>query len=1095
MLLTSAAIKRPLFMLMLIGAVLVMGLVGWSKLGVDLFPALDYPVVSISTVYPGAGPEAVDSLVTRKIEDAVAGMNSIDYVQSTSLEGLSSIVIVFTEKAGKDSAVDVERRVSAIRGQLPADIRTPSIGKFDPAAQPVLQLAVSGNRDLGQMQRIGEDKLQKRLEGTSGVGSVTLVGGLEREIQVQVDQQKLQARGLSVLQVNQALAGDNLNVPAGSITQSGKDWTVRLNNAAQTPQELNGILLASTANGPVYVRDVATVVDTYKKVSTIQRANGAESRGMQTALGVTIVKQASANTVEVADAVKKTLKSIEAELPADVSIKVISDASVFTRQSLDDVTSELQQAVILTGLVLLLFLHTFRSTVIVLLAIPTSLVATLAVMYFLGFSLNMMSTMGLTLTVGILVDDSIVVLENIFRHLQMGKDPRQAALDGRSEIGFAAIAITLVDVVVFAPIAFMSGVVGQYFREFGLVIATATLFSLFVSFTLTPLLASRWYRTGQSGELHEGGVAQRRSWNPMVHFARAWNRGYGALERVYATVLRRAIGRWTRWVVVSLGVLSFVGGIALVATGILSTEFLPDADNGQLNVTIEMPAGTALDVTNAAARKVEERVLAWPEVDKVFSSVGSGGGTIGASRARFATIFVELKSKRERVRTPADLASAARDFGRDIPGAIVKAAPISMFGASTGAIAVRIQGEDPVVLRSLAARVADIIRRTAGTADVNDGGVTGQPELVVSVDRERAADLGLSPSQVAGVLRTGLSGSTVGSFRPEGTRGWDINVILSPGDRASVEQVTDIPIVTPKGSTIKLGQVAGVTTVSGPTQVTRRDRARSVTVSATNVGRTTGDIAKDVQVALDQLTVPAGYRVTQGGAAQQQNESFLQIFQALGLSVLLMYMLMVALYESLLYPFIVLLSLPLAVVGAFGLLALTGNSLNMMSMIGMILLTGLVGKNAILLVDFTNTLRKQGVPRDAALTRAGPTRLRPILMTTSAMVLAMLPLALRLGEGSEWRAPMAVTVIGGLLTSTLLTLVLIPAVYTILDDFQGLVSRAPSWIARTARRKPFSARQKPRRVPEAREAVPPMGQSERPRQGRQVPVPVGGGSE
>src|SRR6266542_5522494 len=638
--LTNISIKRPLFILMVIGALLIVGLVSWTRLGVDLLPALDFPIVVVSTVYPGASPEAVDSLVTKKVEDAVASVNDIDYISASSVEGLSTVVIVFTAKAAKDSSVDIERRVSAIRGVLPANTRDPSVGKFDPNAQPILQLTVSGNRDLGALQRIGEDKLQKRLQGTNGVAQVSLIGGLVREVQVQVDQQRLQARGLSILQVNQALAGDNINAPAGSLTQQGKDWTVRLDNQAQTPEERNNVMVASTATGPVYLRDVASVVDTYKKISSYQRTNG------QAALGITVLKQSTANTVETADNVKKTIAQLQAELPADVKISIASDASVFTRNSLKDVQSELTTAVILTGLVLLLFLHTFRSTLIVLLAIPTSLIATLAVMYFMGFTLNMMSLMGLTLTVGILVDDSIVVLENIFRHLQLGEAPREAAINGRGEIGFAAVAITLVDVVVFAPIAFMSGITGQYFRQFGLVIVSATLFSLFVSFTLTPLLASRWYKKGEHGEAR----VEQPTRNPLVLFGRLWDAGYDRLARGYYYVLHFAIGRWSRFLIVGLGIGSFVAGIMLVAFGILSTEFFPDADNGELQVNLEMPAGTTLDVTNGATQKVEERILAFPEVKQVFTSVGvASSGGFGTNRARFSTIFVELKDKKERV--------------------------------------------------------------------------------------------------------------------------------------------------------------------------------------------------------------------------------------------------------------------------------------------------------------------------------------------------------------------------------------------------------------------------------------------------------------
>ena len=1075
--LTSIAIKRPLFMLMVISALLVVGFDSWTKLGVDLLPALDFPIVVVSTAYPGASPEAVDQLVTKRVEDAVVTINDIDYIQSNSTEGLSTVVIFFKDSAPKDSSIDVERKVSAIRGQLPTDAKDPSVGKYDPNAQPILQLTVSGNRDLGALQRLGEDKLQKRLEGTDGVASVSLIGGLVREIQVQVDQQKLQARGLSILQVNQALGGDNVNVPAGSLTQQGKDWTVRLDNQAQSPDELNNVLVSSTPNGPVYLKDVATVVDTYKKVSNLQRTNG------HSALGITILKQSSANTVSTADNVKKTLAQLQSELPPDVQISIASDASVFTRNSLNDVTRELSQAVLLTGLVLLVFLHTFRSTLIVLLAIPTSLIATLGVMYFLGLSLNMMSLMGLTLTVGILVDDSIVVLENIFRHLQMGEGPREAAINGRSEIGFAAIAITLVDVVVFAPIAFMSGITGQYFRQFGLVIVSATLFSLFVSFTLTPLLASRWYRRGEHGEAQ----VDKPTRNPLVLFGRLWDRGYHRLAAGYQRVLRFAIGRWTRWAIVGLGIASFVGGIMLITTGVLSTEFFPEADDGELQINLEMPPGTTLDITDAATSRIEQRVMAWPEVKQVFTSVGvnrSGGG-FGTSSGRFATISVELIDKKQRVRTPAILSQEARGFGVDIPGAKVTAAPTGGIGGGGGsAVAVRVQGEDQKILASLATQVADIVRKVPGTSDVSDGGVTGDPELVVNIDRQQAADLGLTPAQVGSVLRTGLAGSTVGTFRPEGTTGWDVNVILNPDERQRVDQVSAIPIVTPKGATIRLGQIASVSTVDGPTQVARRDRQRTVYVTADLNGRPAGDVAKDIQVGLEKLSVPSGYKVTQGGEAQSQNESFGLILQALGLSVLLMYMLMVALFESLVFPLMIMFSLPLAVVGAFGLLALTGNTLNMLSMIGMILLTGLVGKNAILLVDFTNTLRKRGLDRNQALLQAGPTRLRPILMTTAALVLAMAPIALKLGEGSEWRAPMAVTVIGGLLTSTLLTLVLIPAVYTIMDDFTGLVARAPRFVRFLVRLPSWRPARQPH-VPTPEVPRPPV----------RVPAPVSGGSQ
>jgi HAE1 family hydrophobic/amphiphilic exporter-1 len=488
---------------------------------------------------------------------------------------------------------------------------------------------------------------------------------------------------------------------------------------------------------------------------------------------------------------------------------------------------------------------------------------------------------------------------------------------------------------------------------------------------------------------------------------------------------------------------TFVGGVMLVVTGLLSTEFLPRDDSGRVVLNIEMPPGTPLAASSAAASQVENRLTQVPEVDKIFTSIGQSG-------SRSAQLLVILKDKNHRQRSSQEIADQARTFGQDIPGMTLKAAAVSSLGGggADSAIQVHIQGDDQKVLETLAKQVADVVRGVPGTVDVDDGGVVGQPEMVVNIDRDRAADLGLTAGQVANVLRTGLSGSTVGTFRPQGTKGWDVNVILNPNDRSRVDQIPSIPIITPAGATIRLGEVARISTVSGPTQVDRRDRQRSFSVSAGVTGRTTGAVSADIQAGLDRIQVPAGYKVTQAGDTKDQNDAFLQIFQALGLSIVLMYLVMALLFESTLFPLVVMLSLPLALVGAFGLLTLTGNTLNIMSMIGMILLTGLVGKNAILMVDYTNHLRRQGKDRMSALLQAGPTRLRPILMTSMALILAMLPLAAKLGDGGEWRAPLATTVIGGLLTSTFLTLLVIPSVYTLVDDAQVFLASLPARLGR-----------------------------------------------
>jgi HAE1 family hydrophobic/amphiphilic exporter-1 len=1054
--LTTLAIKRPLIVLIGVGALLAFGLLAVTRLRVELLPTMDIPIVTVTTPYPGAGPDAVDTLVTRKIEDAVAGMNEIDNIRATSLEGVSSVQITFTEKASKDSSQEVERRVNAVRSELPPDTKAPTVVKMDGSSDAIQYLTLGGDRDLGSLQQLAEDVVKKEIEAINGVARVELRGGLQREIQVQVDQQKLEARGLSILQVVEALSADNLNVPAGIVTQRDKDWAIRLTSQAQSIKDLQAILVANTPAGPVRVRDVGTVVDTYKKVDILQRTNA------NPALGLLIYKRVSASTVATSDAVKELLPKLESRLPQGVTLSLVWDAAPYVKNSVSDVQHELMLAVLLTGLVLLVFLHTLRSTAIVLLSIPTSLISTFGVMSLLGISLNFMSLMGLALTVGILVDDSIVVLENIARHLQRGEAAHDAALKGRSEIGMAAIAITLVDVVVFTPIAFMTGFLGAIFRDFGLVVATATLFSLLVSFTLTPMLASRWYRQGQGAGI--GHAANSR--HPLAGFARVWDAVYARLERAYEHVLRTSLR--VRWLVVLVAIATFVGGIALVPLGFLATEYLPRDDAGRVQLTLDMPPGTSLAVTSDVTSQIERRLLEVPEVEKVFTGV----------QARSASIDAVLKDKAHRQRSSQAVADEARGFAHGLPGVKLRAsAPSSLGGEESGGpIQVQIQGDDQRVLASLAKQVAEAVRQVPGTVDISDGGVAGQPELVVNIDRERATDLGLTPGQVASVLRAGLAGSTVGSFRPDGTKGWDINVILDPENRSRVDQVAHIPVVTPRGATVRLGEVAQVATVSGPTQVNRRDRQRSYTVSAGVAGRTTGAVAADVQTAIDKIKVPAGYKVSQGGTAQDQNEAFMQIFQALALSVLLMYVLMALLFESLLFPLVVMLSLPLALVGAFGLLTLTGNTLNLMSMIGMILLTGLVGKNAILLVDYTNHLRRAGLGRREALLRAGPTRLRPILMTSAALILAMLPLAAKLGDGGEWRAPLAVTVIGGLLTSTFLTLLVIPSVYTLVDDMQILVSGLPARLPRLSSRRAHAAGVPQERVPLVRAPVPSMAQ-------------------
>ena len=984
--LTRLAISRPLFMLMAITSVLIFGAIGYVRMGVDLFPAVNFPVVLVTVPYPGASPEVVESLVTKPVEDAVAGLANLDQIQSYSSEGLATITVQFKDSANADTAaIEVEKRVNAARASLPADVQAPTILKFDFNQQPILSLALSGNRSPEQLYRIADEQLRNRLETQNGVGQVQLFGGQQREVQVEVDPARLRAYGLTLQQVTQALGAENVDLPGGQVQDPRKNYNLRVDAKFRSPGDIEGTVVSSLpAGGQVRVRDVATVVDGFKEQTLLARVNGED------AVGITITKQATANVTNTATTVKAEVARLQEQLPEGTKLEVITDNSVFIRNSLNGVQRTLVEAILLTGLVLLFFLHSWRSTIIVLLAIPTSLIATFGTMWLQGFTLNFLTALALTLTIGILVDDSIVVLENIFRHLQRGEPPRVAAVNGRAEIGLAAIAITLVDVVVFAPVGLLSGQVGQFFRQFGFTVVAATLFSLLVSFTLTPLLASRWLRAG--------------------------------------AVL--------------------VLGIALPATGIVKTEFFPAQDEGTFTLFVEMPPGTNLETTQAAAVQVEQQLLKVPEVETVMTRTGQGE-QLTSQASRFAQLDVNLIEKAKRQRTAAQVARASRGFGDNIPGMTLRPGVPSAGGGSAQPIQLKIYGSDLATLNRLADESVTALKGLGTLEDLTNSGVAGAPEYVVRIDRRRAADLGLTASQVAQTVRTAYAGSVATKLQRENSvgtsTGIDVRVQLTDDTRESIDKLNAVPLLSPtSGGQVTLGQIASIVPAQGPSQIQRQDRQRVITIGAgITEGTVLGDVTSKVDATMKQAAAqwPAGYRFSMGGESEQQQDTFVEFGNALMLSIVLMYMLLVALYESLLYPLIVLAALPLALVGAMGGLAIGRETLNLFSLIGVIMLTGLVGKNSILVVDLTNNLRRQGLDRRTALLTAGPARLRPILMTSSALIFAQIPLVLKLEEGSELNAPLGWVVMGGMATSTLLALVFVPAMYTIIDDFQNLILR------------------------------------------------------
>jgi HAE1 family hydrophobic/amphiphilic exporter-1 len=1045
MLLTRLAVVRPLTVLMGLLGLVIMGAVSYTFLKVDRLPPISIPFVSVNVSYPGATAQDVELLITQPLENAVSGMAGVNSITSTSSEGSSSVNVQLADGTDANTAaLEVERRVSAIRNRLPADAGDPRVNKADPNAFPIMNVALTGG-SLDSLYQVANDQFVPLLQSIEGVATVNISGGLQREVQIRVDYAKLSAYAITVQQLSSALTAANVNAPVGSLQQGATIVNARVMGAPRSIDQLASLVITQTSGGPILLRDVSTVAEVYKTQTQIQRLNGQE------AVGLSIVKQSDANALEVADNIRVGLRRLQALLPSDTQILITNDTSVFTRASLDAIQHDLLLSVLLVGGVMLLFLHAWRHTVIVLLAIPTSLVSTFLVMYALGFSLNIMSLMALALMIGILVDDSIVVLENIHRHLQLGENPFTAALNGRGEIGLAAIAITLADVVVYTPIAFVSGVLGQLFRQYGLTIVAATLFSLLISFTLTPMLASRWLR-------HD----EKTSNGPFARFGRWWDYHFERLGHAVASTVPTAVR--LRWLVMLGSVILVAAAVAMVPLGLIPSEYAPEEDDSNFNVNMSTPPGTPLDVSNRAALQLETALMNIPEVQYVFTSVSGGGGGFGGGGGR-ASFAVQVLPKQQRERSVFQIMDEVRTLGRGIPGVNVNAGIQSPLGGGggfggggTSSINLQLAGPNLDTLTQVSEQVQVALSTVPNLTDIRNTSEQGTPELHIVLDRARMAQLGVTSQQVASALRTTISGSLVTELRPDGQAQKDVTLMASETDRLNLTNMSAIPVAVTGGgagstsapSVVTLGQIATVQPGTGPIRIQRVDRNRTMTLTGTASGRALGDVAKDVQAVVRSLELPAGYTVQVRGGVQQLNNSFTTLGQALILSVILEYMLLVALYESWFYPIVLILGVPLGIVGALLGLFITHNTLNIFSIIGLIMAVGLVAKTGILLVDFTNTLRKRGVPRTEALAEAARVRLRPILMTTATMSFGMLPLALKLEPGAESRAPMAVVVIGGLLSSTLLAVLVTPSLYTLLDDLQNLVMRKPRLVPELA---------------------------------------------
>ncbi|MET4137887.1 efflux RND transporter permease subunit [Pedobacter sp. UYP1] len=1018
---TEIAVKRPLLIIVVFTVLFIFGTKSYFSLNYNLLPKIEIPTVSVSTVYPGAAAAEVETSVTKKLEDAFSSVEGLDKITSTSQEGVSSVVIQLKSGTDIDQAErNIQRKADQVQNDLPDNADKPVVNKINLEEVPVIKAGVTSTKSPRELYDFVDKQLLPILQNVKGVGRVTIVGGDEREIQVNIDQNKLKSYGLGIGQISDVLSKANQSFPAGSIETRDQQLSIHFDASVVSLAQIRGLIVQQRPGaGSIYLKDVAEVVDATAKTTAINHINGIPS------IGVQIIKQSDANAVDVSEQVKKKFEDIQSTYK-DQALKfsISSDQSIYTLRSADGVMEDLGLAVVIVGVIMLAFLHSFRSSMFVLVALPSSIIPTFIAMYFFGFSLNLMTLMAMSLVVGILVDDSIVVLENIYRHLEMGSDKKTAALEGRSEIGFTALAITAVDVVVFLPIAFAGGIIGALLQEFSLVVVFSTLMSLFVSFTVTPMLASRF---GKIEKLNE-----KTLWGKLnLGFERLLD----GLKEDYGKLLTIVIHK-KRWLLSGV-ILLIIGSISLVPFGFIGAAFIPSADQGELMINLELAPSTTLYQTNMITQQAEKLIMKEKVVTNVFSSIGFTSGSVAGTtnNSNLAEITVSMVDKNDRN-------VSAEDFGIQlqqklsavIPGAKITSVPTSVGGGANQApIQIGIKGLDLKAIRKVAEEYKKIIATVPGTKFVELSVKNQKQQVEVNLNREKMTLLGIDASQVGAALQNSFSGNKKSKFKQGGNE-YDILVSLDRYDRSNINNVKNLSFTNSDGQSFVLSQFAEVSEGLGESVLARSDRLGSISVNSNVAGRPTGSVNADIKKKISQVKLPEGVSVEFLGDAKSQGDAFGSLFFALGVAIVLVYLIMVALYENAIYPFVVLFSIPVALVGALLALALTMETLNIFSLIGMIMLLGLVSKNAILIVDFTNQLKAEGYTVEKALIEAGKERLRPILMTTLAMVFGMLPIALASGAGAEIKNGMAWVIIGGLTSSMILTLFVVPSMYLIIEN-------------------------------------------------------------
>ncbi|MGE8536382.1 MULTISPECIES: efflux RND transporter permease subunit [unclassified Chryseobacterium] len=1023
--LAEISIKRPSLVIVLFTILTLGGLLSYSMMGYELIPKFETNMVTISTVYPGASPAEVETSVTRKIEDAVGSLENVKKVESSSYESLSVIMVQLNTGADVNYALnDAQRKVNAILADLPDDADPPSLQKFSLDDLPIMTLSISSNNlNNKDLYDLLDKKIEPIFSRVNGVAQVDLVGGQEREIQVSLDEKKMQGYGLAIADVQQAILSSNLDFPTGALKTRTSRSTIRLSGKYKNVAEMNNLVVSNKDGAQVRLSDIATVFDTQKDVEKVARYNQNSTILLQ------VKKQSDANAVSVSELVKKTIADVQNNYKAQaIKINIVDDTTDFTLEAADHVIFDLFLAIILVAVVMLLFLHNIRNAFIVMVSIPMSLIATVIGMYLMGYTLNLMSLLGLSLVVGILVDDAIVVLENVYRHMEMGKSRIRAAYDGASEIGFTVTAITLVIVVVFLPIAMSSGLVADILAQFCVTVVIATMFSLLASFTIIPWLSSRYGKL-----VHLSGK------NPFEKFILWFEKQLekfthwitGILEWCLKTTLRRVMT-----VIVTFIIL--ISSFMLVAFGFIGGEFFPKMDRGQFLVQMELPKDASVEKTNQITLAVEKYLREDKDVVDMITTVGQQSSGFGGAQATLyqSEIQVILVDKSERNEST-DIKSARikRALEEKFTGVEFKTAPIGLMGADNAPIEMVVTAQDNETANKEANRILELLKKVPGSVDAELSTDSGSPEVQVNIDRDKMASLGLNLSSVGQTMQTAFNGNTDGKFRA-GEYEYDINIRFGDANRKSIEDVRNLMFTNPKGEQVRLSQFAEVKMGSGPSLLERRDKAPSVKVKSKVVGRPVGDVANEWAAKFmdNEKTKPAGVSYIWSGDMENQTEGFGTLGIALMAAIVLVYLVMVSLYDSFVYPFVVLFSIPLALIGVMVILAITGNSLNIFTMLGMIMLIGLVAKNAIMIVDFANMRKEAGASTHDALIQANHARLRPILMTTIAMIFGMIPIAIAKGAGAEMNNGLAWVIIGGLTSSLFLTLIIVPVVYSIFDS-------------------------------------------------------------